>query len=80
MPIILIVEDEEAVRQLLTTILTPEYQVVQATNTTQAIASARLNRPDMVLLGLDLQGHPMAWTCAELFAVNLIHLWPKCRL
>lgn len=57
MAIILIVEDEQLVRQLMTVILTPEHQVVQAADTTQAIETARLIQPNLVLLDLNLQGH-----------------------
>ena len=57
MATILIVEDEESVRELLVTILSLDHQVVQATNATQAIELARLTRPDLVLLDLNLKGH-----------------------
>jgi DNA-binding response OmpR family regulator len=57
MATILIVEDEEPIRELLETILSLDHQVVQATNATQAIELARLTRPDLVLLDLNLKGH-----------------------
>jgi DNA-binding response OmpR family regulator len=57
MTTILIVEDEQSIRELLRVLLTPEHQVVQATDPAQAIELARLTRPDLVLLDLNLQGH-----------------------
>jgi DNA-binding response OmpR family regulator len=56
MATILIVEDEEQVRQLLKVTLTPEHQIVQAADAAHAIELARLTRPDLVLLDLNLQG------------------------
>jgi DNA-binding response OmpR family regulator len=57
MATILIVEDEQPVRELLVVLLTPEHQVVQAADAAQAIELARLTQPDLVLLDLNLQGH-----------------------
>jgi DNA-binding response OmpR family regulator len=57
MATILIVEDEELIRELLETILSLDHQVVQATNAAQAVELARLTRPDLVLLDLNLKGH-----------------------
>jgi two-component system, OmpR family, phosphate regulon response regulator PhoB len=57
MATILIVEDEEPIQGLLNITLTPEHQVVQATDPDQAIELARLTRPDLVLLDLNLRGH-----------------------
>jgi CheY-like chemotaxis protein len=56
MAIILIVEDEEPVREFLKDTLPPEHQIVQAADATQGIELARLTRPDLVLLDLNLQG------------------------
>jgi DNA-binding response OmpR family regulator len=57
MATILIVEDEQAEQVFLVKLLTPEHQVVEATEATQAIEPARLTKPDLVLLDLNLQGH-----------------------
>lgn len=57
MATILIVEDEQFIRELLVVLLTPEHQVVQAVDPAQAIKLARHTRPDLVLLDLNLQGH-----------------------
>jgi DNA-binding response OmpR family regulator len=57
MATILMVEDEQPIRELLGVLLTPEHQVVQAADPAQAIEQARLTRPDLVLLDLNLQGH-----------------------
>jgi DNA-binding response OmpR family regulator len=57
MATILIVEDEQPIRELLVVLLTPEHQLVQAVDAAQAIELARLNRPDLVLLDLHLRGH-----------------------
>lgn len=57
MATILIVEDEQPIRELLRVLLMPEHQVVQAADPAQAIEQARLTRPDLVLLDLNLQGH-----------------------
>ena len=57
MATILIVEDQKPIRELLTIILSPEHQVVQAADPAQAIELARLIRPDLVLLDLSLRSH-----------------------
>jgi CheY-like chemotaxis protein len=57
MATILIVEDQQSVRQLLRVILTPEYRIVETTEATQAIELARFYQPDLILLDLNLQGH-----------------------
>ncbi|MBI1880127.1 MAG: response regulator [Chloroflexi bacterium] len=57
MATILIVEDEAQVRELVKVTLMLEHQVVQAVDAAQAIELARLTRPDLVLLDLNLQGH-----------------------
>jgi two-component system alkaline phosphatase synthesis response regulator PhoP len=56
MATILIVEDEQPIRQLLIISLTPEHRVVQATDVPEAIELARLTHPDLVLLDLNLKG------------------------
>jgi DNA-binding response OmpR family regulator len=55
MAIILVVEDEDPVRQLITITLKTSHQVIQATEATQAIELARLTHPDLILLDLNLQ-------------------------
>jgi len=56
MATILIVEDEQPIRELLKITLMLEHQVVQAANAAQAIELAQRLRPDLVLLDLDLEG------------------------
>lgn len=56
MATILIVEDEGSVLELLKIILEP-HQVVQAGDPVQAIELARLTRPDLILLDLNLHNH-----------------------
>jgi len=56
MTTILTVEDDERFRRLLLAVLTPEYEVIQAVNATEAIELARLNQPDLVLLDFNLKG------------------------
>lgn len=56
MATILIVEDEEKVRDLLKLILTREYKVKQAADAEEAIALSRSSRPDIIILDLNLQG------------------------
>ena len=57
MPTILIVEDEPSVRLVLRHFLRTEHRVVEATSAAEGVDQARLNRPDLVLLDLHLQGH-----------------------
>jgi DNA-binding response OmpR family regulator len=57
MKTILIVEDEPSIRLILRHFLRSEYQVVEAASAAEAVDLARLNRPDLVLLDLNLQGH-----------------------
>jgi DNA-binding response OmpR family regulator len=52
---ILIVEDDNSVRELLRIILAPAYQVEEAVEAAQAIQLAQSIRPDLVLLDLNLQ-------------------------
>jgi DNA-binding response OmpR family regulator len=56
MATILIVEDEQPIRELLNITLMVEHQVVQAANAAEAIELAQRLRPDLVLLDLDLEG------------------------
>jgi len=56
MATILIVEDEQPIRELLKITLMLEHQVVQAANAAQAIELAQRLRPDLILLDLDLEG------------------------
>jgi CheY-like chemotaxis protein len=56
MPTILIVEDELSMRKLWGLFLTLEYRVVEAASVVEAVAQARLNRPDLILLDLNLHG------------------------
>ena len=57
MATILTVEDEQQIRELLKITLMLEHQVLQAAEVAEAIELARLTRPDLVLLDLNLQGH-----------------------
>ena len=57
MATILIVEDQQQVRKVLEVTLSLDHQVLQASDAAQAIELARLTRPDLVLLDLNLQGH-----------------------
>ena len=48
---ILIVDDEEALREVLTSILEQEgYSVIQAADGRQGVESAKKNRPDLILM------------------------------
>lgn len=54
-PLILVVEDDAAVRNLITTTLeTNQYNYIEATCGEQAIKEAASNRPDVILLDLGL--------------------------
>ena len=54
-PLILIVEDEEALRRFLIPTLTgQQYQVLSASTATEGLALARSHNPDLVLLDLGL--------------------------
>ena len=57
MAIILIVEDEQRIRELLEATLSLDHQVVPAANAAHAIEYALRLRPDLILLDLNLQGH-----------------------
>lgn len=54
-PRVLVVDDEAPVRRLLRTALGPHgYQVIEATSAGEALATAALVRPDLILLDLGL--------------------------
>ena len=57
MKTILIADDEPSIRLVLRHFLRSEYQVMEAASATEAVDQARLNRPNLVLLDLNLQGH-----------------------
>lgn len=57
MATILIVEDQQLVRELLEATLSLDHQVIPAANAAQAIEYALRLRPDLILLDLNLQGH-----------------------
>lgn len=57
MTTILIVEDQQRIRQLLIATLTPKYRVMETTDSIQAIEMARLHPPDLILLDLILKGY-----------------------
>ena len=57
MKTILIVDDEPSIRLVLRHFLRSEYHVVEAASPAEAVDQARLNRPDLVLLDLNLQGY-----------------------
>lgn len=57
MATLLVVEDEIEQRLILVRLLTVKYEVVEAANSEEAMTQARLTRPDLVLIDLDLEGH-----------------------
>jgi CheY-like chemotaxis protein len=58
MATILIVEDQQNVRGLITATLIPEHRVVEAANVAQAVEMIhRIPPPDLLLLDLNLEGH-----------------------
>jgi DNA-binding response OmpR family regulator len=70
---VLIVEDEDALRELLTDYLTSEgYVVSSAANAVAGVAAAREDQPDVILLDLHLPG---AVSGADILEV-LAREWP----
>ncbi|MCL4296183.1 MAG: response regulator [Anaerolineae bacterium] len=57
MAVILIVDDDQSMRDLISALLGSTYQVVTATDATEALSQAYLARPDLVLLDLNLRRH-----------------------
>ncbi len=57
MAVILIVDDDQSMRDLISALLGSTYQVVTATDATEALTQAHLTRPDLVLLDLNLRRH-----------------------
>jgi two-component system, cell cycle response regulator DivK len=51
---VLIVDDLEAVRQMLTYALEDEYSVIQATNGLEAVQLAEAEHPDVIVMDLDM--------------------------
>ncbi|HXV44072.1 MAG TPA: response regulator [Anaerolineae bacterium] len=57
MATVLIVEDEQTIREMLEIFLNQDHELLQASDAPQAIELARRMRPDLVLLDLNLRGH-----------------------
>ena len=66
---ILIVDDEPSVRAMIHAAIKVRggrYQVIEAANASEAVASAHAERPDLVLLDVALPDNDGFWVCREL--------------
>ena len=54
---ILVVEDEEDNMQILRDLLAPGYELVEADNGEKALAEAAKQRPDLILMDIQLADH-----------------------
>jgi CheY-like chemotaxis protein len=67
--LILVVDDEPSVRAMVLAsirVKATRYSAVEAGNATDALAQARLHRPDLVLLDVALPDHDGFWVCRTL--------------
>jgi two-component system cell cycle response regulator len=68
-PLILVVDDEPSVRAMVVAAIRvrgPRYRVAEAGRAEEAVASARDEPPDLVLLDVALPDHDGFWVCREL--------------
>ncbi|HRO68269.1 MAG TPA: response regulator transcription factor [Pseudobdellovibrionaceae bacterium] len=63
---ILIADDDSSIRDLLSEALVPEFQVIQAENGEEAYRLARRERPDLVILDVQMPVRDGIWACAQI--------------
>jgi CheY-like chemotaxis protein len=68
-PLILVVDDEPSVRAMVLAAIRvrgPKYRIAEAARAEEAVAIARQEPPDLVLLDVALPDHDGFWVCREL--------------
>jgi CheY-like chemotaxis protein len=65
---ILIADDQAPIRSLITTVLSKEYQVIQATSGTEALRMIRSEKPDLVIMDVLMPGMDGLTVCSQLKA------------
>jgi two-component system NtrC family response regulator len=79
-PIVLIVDDDEAIRTQMTWALTSDYEVLNAGDRTQAVAQFRRRQPAVILLDLGLPPQPADPTEGLATLADILALDPQARV
>ena len=79
-PILLVVDDDEAIRTQMRWALAQDYEVVMAADRATAADVMRLQRPDVVLLDLGLPPHPADTTEGFHALADLLELQPFVKV
>lgn len=65
---ILIADDQAPIRSLITTVLSKDYQVIQAASGTDALRMIREQKPDLVIMDILMPGMDGLTVCSQLKA------------
>ncbi|XUW99946.1 MAG: response regulator [Dehalogenimonas sp.] len=65
---ILIADDQAPIRNLISTVLSKDYQVIQANTGTEALNMARQEKPDLVIMDILMPGMDGLTVCTQLKA------------
>ena len=65
---ILIADDQAPIRSLITTVLSKDYQVIQAATGTDALRMIREQKPDLVIMDILMPGMDGLTVCSQLKA------------
>ncbi|PPD58340.1 response regulator [Dehalogenimonas etheniformans] len=65
---ILIADDQAPIRSLISTVLSKDYQVIQANTGTEALNMARQEKPDLVIMDILMPGMDGLTVCTQLKA------------
>lgn len=67
---VLVVDDDPATREVIEAALTPDYQVLQASDGEAAFQLSVETKPDLVLLDVNMPGRNGIWACSQLRTDN----------
>ena len=65
---ILIADDQAPIRSLITTVLSKDYEVIQASTGTDALSITREQKPDLVIMDILMPGMDGLTVCSQLKA------------
>ncbi|MBX2986519.1 MAG: response regulator transcription factor [Bdellovibrionaceae bacterium] len=64
--LVLIVDDDKETREVLEMALSPDYRILHAADGEEAVGLARANRPDIVILDMNMPRKDGLWACEQL--------------